>query len=556
MTADQSPPAFAEMGEEIAKGWESLQEDMQRLIMDPPGTELGSRGGPEVEHHSPRSLVDDGTLLPVSERPAGTTAEVQAEEPLRDIGEKMGGWFRAFAAEIAGVFDDRDDQRGRDKPFARGASTAQDGVRVGIVEDGRRQGQTSTMTTPDRMHAGGDASSAGEAGRLRRGGFGDDPGRRDDDDPGSASPGRIGPNAGFEPLFSVDGVERNAPPNVETRGGYYTDGNDPFGNYPFVLNRSLDAVPVTRRPGDASGSFALEAQRLWGNPGRFVSFDDCAEVLWSLPEALQALRACDAAVFRFNFRYVSSNDSTPEERLGAWRRDGSDLCRATLHALVSCGGRFGSCVGTPSHRESLVNAVEGYVTGGIQGKVFHGVKETYASDDAEAERALAAIESLPPGALGLHPSHLNAVDSFAVGTIRGLANASCPRHMATAVCDVVRHLAANCARLRSWREEEERSGASLGAGAANGDDVADGDEPAPAPSTDDLLSLLVVLVAKARLRHPVSLAMYMDSFHALIGSQHVGEIGYALANFYGAVQYARSEPMRDLLTEWGIHLAN
>ena len=75
---------------------------MQRLIVDPPGTELGGRGGPEVEHHSPRSLVDDGTLLPVSERPAGTTAEVQAEEPLRDIGEKMGGWFRAFAAEIAG----------------------------------------------------------------------------------------------------------------------------------------------------------------------------------------------------------------------------------------------------------------------------------------------------------------------------------------------------------------------------------------------------------------------------------------------------------------------
>ena len=547
MTADQSPPAFADMGEEIAKGWESLQEDMQRLIMDPPGTEPGSRGGPEVEHHSPRSLVVDGTLLPVSERPAGTTAEVQAEEPLRDIGEKMGGWFRAFAAEIAGVFDDRDDQRGRDKPIDRGASTAQDGVRVGNVEDGRIQGQTSTTTTPDRMHAGGGASSAGEAGRPRGGGFGDD-------DPGSVSPGRAGPGAGFEPLFgespAVDGVRERTTttaPRVETRGGYYTDGDDPFGNHPFG-NRSLPDASFPSRM-----SFTLEAQRLWGNPGRFVSFDDCAEVLGSLPEADDAMAACDAAVFRFNFRYAASVDASPEERLGAWRRDGSDLCQSLLRALVSCGGRFGSCAGTPRHRESLVNAVEGYVTGGIQGKVFHGVRATYASDDAEAERALAAIESLPPGALGLHPSHLNALDSFAVGTIRGLANMSCPRHMASAVCDVVRHLAANCARLRSWREEEERSGASLGAGASR-DDVADGDEPAPAPSTDDLLSLLVVLVAKARLRHPVSLAMYMDSFHALIGSQHVGEIGYALANFYGAVQYARSEPMRDLLTEWGIHL--
>ena len=165
-----------------------------------------------------------------------------------------------------------------------------------------------------------------------------------------------------------------------------------------------------------------------------------------------------------------------------------------------------------------------------------GEGNVHASDDAEAERALAAIESLPPGALGLHPSHLNAVDSFAVGTIRGLANASCPRHMATAVCDVVRHLAANCARLRSWREEEERSGASLGAGAANGDDVADGDEPAPAPSTDDLLASRGAR-GKGQAPHPVSGDVH-GLFHAPIGSQHVGEIGYALANFYGAVQHA------------------
>ena len=53
MTADQSPPAFSEMGEEIAKGWESLQEDMQRLIMDSnPTSEPGSpMGGATHDHH-------------------------------------------------------------------------------------------------------------------------------------------------------------------------------------------------------------------------------------------------------------------------------------------------------------------------------------------------------------------------------------------------------------------------------------------------------------------------------------------------------------------------
>ena len=167
MTADQSPPAFSEMGEEIAKGWESLQEDMQRLIMDSdPTSEPGSpMGGATHDHHdSPRSPVDDGDLLPVSERPAGTSADGHVEGSARDIGEKVGGWFRAFAAEIAGVFDDKvlDDRR-RDR-----GETASMTAAVGNVDDGRGNGVTSDDAyTRER----GGASSADEAGGpVSRGG--------------------------------------------------------------------------------------------------------------------------------------------------------------------------------------------------------------------------------------------------------------------------------------------------------------------------------------------------------------------------------------------------
>ena len=536
MTADQSPPAFSEMGEEIAKGWESLQEDMQRLIMDSnPTSEPGSpMGGATHDHHdSPRSPVDDGDLLPVSERPAGTTADGNVEGSARDIGEKVGGWFRAFAAEIAGVFDDRvlDDKR-RDR-----GGTASMTAAVGNVDDGHGHGVTSDDAyTRER----GGASRADEAGGpVSRGGS-------KSEDPGGGSTPRVGPGAGFIPLFA-ESIQGQG--DVDGRDGYYTDGDDPFRHLLSServqsngFNRPNAAVDVSAQSTSAS---ALETQRLWGNPGRFVSFEDCAEVLRSLPEADDAMAACDAAVVRFNREYRTSTELSPEDRLASWRRAGCDLCRSLMRALTAAGGRLETCASNQRHGESLVNAVEGYVMGGIQAKVFHGVLNTYAADDAEAARALRAIESLPPNALGLHPSHLHAVDSFATGTIRGLTKMSCPKHMATAICDVVRHLAANCARLKSWREEGAEGGADTAVGT---------DEPAPAPGTDDLLSLLVVLLAKCGLASPVSLAMYADSFHVLLGSQHSGEIGYALANFYGAVQYARSEPMRDLLIEWGIAL--
>ena len=58
-------------------------------------------------------------------------------------------------------------------------------------------------------------------------------------DPGRVSPGRTGPNAGFEPSSRSPRGGRRAWNDDDgtprrTRGGYYTDGDDPFGNYPFV----------------------------------------------------------------------------------------------------------------------------------------------------------------------------------------------------------------------------------------------------------------------------------------------------------------------------------
>jgi hypothetical protein len=80
----------------------------------------------------------------------------------------------------------------------------------------------------------------------------------------------------------------------------------------------------------------------------------------------------------------------------------------------------------------------------------------FEAEDAAFEARLRRVAKLPPEALGMHGSRLDAMDAHAVGTLRSVSGLSCPRHMATAVCDVTRHLAQNCARIREWAEARRR----------------------------------------------------------------------------------------------------
>ena len=389
------------------------------------------------------------------------------------------------------------------------------------------------------------------------------------------------------------------------RGGAETD----------ITSPSLSSEGPDAGESTASGP-SVEARRLWGNPDRFVSRDDCAAALRSLPEASAALAACDAAIASFNEsarpgpsgrggRADDSQSPSKSLHVEAWRARAAEAAERFLDALLACGGRFDSCVENARHREALQNVVDGYVSGGIQGPVLARIRRMFEAEDAAFEARLRRVAKLPPEALGMHGSRLDAMDAHAVGTLRSVSGLSCPRHMATAVCDVTRHLAQNCARIREWaearrreeetkrkkatrsREEEEetrartqtgggargerpvegavssapedaRSEGMLAGSSDNGARVGDGGAAsAPRasdaiPGTDDLLSLLVLLVAKARPRHAVSLAEYVDGFHTLVGGGHEGELGFALANFLGAIQYIRSDAMLEVLEEWKV----
>lgn len=587
----RDPPGF-HPADEIARGWEALRAPLAALFLDEPAPQvrrhvaaMANKSNRHARHaravtfppHSP-ARRRDAASRPVGSGPespsrgAATSSSSgdAGEVDLEAMGEKVGAWFKDLWTTLVEDDDDEDADGWRDDRRGRGG-TPSGAADLRDVEDGQEmemelvmspEEEPSDPTADARLETPGTNATGTSA-------MGTGTPTTNGRTPGSGSGSGSKPGLGFGSAGS---------------GGLFGSSSSLADDFLDASGDSADAHARAHLPdvfpgvrpeassGTKTDADALEAHRLWGNPGRFVSRDDCASALEGLPEAAAAMRACDAATRRFNFEYDTPPGMSAEERLLAWRGAAGDLCRGLLRALLACGGRFDSCATTPKHRESLLNAVEGYVMGSVQGKVLDGISRTFADDDAAFEATLARVERLPPEALGLKQSHLAAVDQHATASLRSVSRLSCPRHMATAVCDVMRHLAQNCARLRTWAEEEraerrrrkraaaegsESGGASTASGVKDAESGtrSDGSEdeedtPDSVPGTDDLLSLLVVLVARARPARAVSLAAYMDGFHALVGAGHKGELGFALANFLGAVQYVRSEQMRELLARW------
>ena len=421
--------------DEIARGWEALRGPLAALFLDEPAPRV-QRQVAAMANKSNRHArhARAGTLPPHSparrraaaSRPVGSgpdsasssVGDVVGEVDLEAMGEKVGAWFKGLWTTLVESDEDEDADGWRDDRRGRGG-TPSGAADLRDVEDG--QEMEMELVTEEDAESGPEPTGLG-------------PG------PGSGSGSGPGPGSGSK------------------RNSGAARGSSSLGSSSLALEASADAdarayfpdVFPGVRPEASSGTKtdadALEAHRLWGNPGRFVSREDCASALAGLPEAAAAVRACDAATRRFNFEYDIPPGMSAEERLMAWRGAAGNLCRGFLRALLACGGRFDSCATTPKHRESLLNAVEGYVMGSVQAKVLDGISRTFADDDAAFEVTLARVERLPPEALGLKQSHLAAVDQHATASLRSVSRLSCPRHMATAVCDVMRHLAQNCAR--------------------------------------------------------------------------------------------------------------
>ena len=269
---------------------------------------------------------------------------------------------------------------------------------------------------------------------------------------------------------------------------------------------------------------AAEMQRLWGNPNAYVTADECRDVVRSLSEADVARRAMDERLENWAVTVdVRDGDGEPfdaDDLLEFWRRRCVALCDVFLEALEGVGGRFESCSTTPRHRQSLLVVVEGYVSGGVKRKLLReGVFPAYADEDARERERLRRIAALPIDALGLRVARHGAIfdDDACARSMASLEDATCPAHAARLLVDVLTRARELCSTT---------------------------DHPLDA---DDELLVLLVLLARADLERPHSIATYVETFLGLASDARKGEGGFAAATLCGAARYARSDAMRDML---------
>lgn len=369
----------------------------------------------------------------------------------------------------------------------------------------------------------------------------------DDDDWDDARRGKGGTPTGAKDLHNIDlGVEQEmevvlTPTKTTTTpptsgggsgGGYFfgdeDEEADAIDGEAEVTSRSMPNVFPGQRvevTGEAKADErATTMQKLWGDPGAYVSADDCRRVLRSLREAHVVCRAMDERmerwVVRTKVKDANGEAFEADDLLEFWRRSAVNMCEVFLKALLSVGGHFESCATTPRHRECLLNVVEGYVLGGLQQKLLaRGVAPIFAEDDEATRQRLELVAALPLEAFGLDEKCEPIVgDEELIHTIQTLHELTSPAHMAHQISVVVR-------RVQSASE------GIIGA--------------------DELLSIFVVAIARAQPKMAHSIDKYIDTFHSLLSQAHKGEGGFAMANFSGALRYATSDAVTKILEDNG-----
>jgi hypothetical protein len=268
-------------------------------------------------------------------------------------------------------------------------------------------------------------------------------------------------------------------------------------------------------------------------------------------------------------------------RLETWRTELAAICAVVVSEFLELGGAFRSARWHAPHRDALQLAVESVVLAAVHDKLMGGVQRLCERADDAMDDALARLARLPPTLLGVRREWADAaVEPEVLRRFRQLPHLVMPYEKVVCVRDTVRKLVENVQNMRTPHRRRKRRGggasaspspagsgaapacgeevassaaaSSSGGGGGGGYDSDDGGAGAvPMPCADDVLSLMVVLLARGRVRHLVASAVYMDTFLCMTeATSHKGELGYALANFMAACEYCRSKDVARLCAEW------
>ncbi|XP_067648665.1 ankyrin repeat domain-containing protein 27-like [Haliotis asinina] len=287
----------------------------------------------------------------------------------------------------------------------------------------------------------------------------------------------------------------------------------------LVIERPLDPIYHMKNSSKGQSNGELYTPR--------VSLVECKAFLKSFNEYTVVLRSLDDSISRFNKNYMVLKNYLQDaaSRLEKMAADAIENCtKCTKHKLYS----------DPKFREALSGSIESYVLGSVHQKVFPVICEEFAADDQLLSRQCQKLSGVTPEHLGVRAEFSCPLPS-AVVELANLDGLTTPRAKQLCLKSAVDNVTEG---LNAFVRENQQP--NLQGQPSNGDACL---------TSDDLIPILVTVIAQAKCSHLQSDIYYMENFTWFSTTKDMDNVSYCLVTFKAAVEYMKTTDFSDLKSQ-------
>nr|XP_019921867.2 ankyrin repeat domain-containing protein 27 [Crassostrea gigas] len=249
----------------------------------------------------------------------------------------------------------------------------------------------------------------------------------------------------------------------------------------------------------------------------FQTYTESCNFLKSFAEYKMVLRQVDENLKQFNANYMILKDYLSEVQHKL-----KSLCQQVTQDCLKCSQYAKQQ--DPKFRETLDYSVESYVMGTVHSKVFSVVKETYERDDKLLFTKSRQLHNVTAEQLGVNKKIACPLPQ-AVVELANLDGLRTPLEKLFCLKSTIDNASQT---IQNHLEENRVPPVSTAA------------EENYCLTSDDLIPILVTVIAQAQCRYFASNIHYIETFHWASEANDRGNLSYCLVTFKAAVEYMKN----------------
>lgn len=271
------------------------------------------------------------------------------------------------------------------------------------------------------------------------------------------------------------------------------------------------------------------AKALWPD---LDTLQGCTDFLKSSGLNTRALEHAARMVDHFKSSYQMGDSSLPDEfRIQAWKGTLRRIAKTLVDQLLASNPRLeSSCAVNQENMSQLRSACETWVLGSVHEKIICACKQMFGQSDKILDDNLVRLDKVDPIVLGVRSEFKEFVLGEALLQFRMISRGRTPLEKAICLRKTINCIIEGILSVIS----------SCSGTAAEKDGLL--------PCTDDLLSFMLLLMARSRVKNLQANACYMYNFLSLqLEDEQGGELAYHVTNFVAACNYLISGEVEKLV---------